>query len=185
MSLCCIPLSVFDLVLSAVIQSAAVTQDIGVISVNVGDNVTLHCFHNSQVAMHFSWYRQTLGGRPELLSSLYKHDKKSKVFTWMEKNLRFSVKKEEGMNNLDIADAQFSDSATYFCGSSHSNIVEFGVGVFLSVKGIVPFVVLAFTLHESRISWICAVFVQITWKKVQLNYIFRGNISSPWIRLWF
>ncbi|KAL3046632.1 hypothetical protein OYC64_004589 [Pagothenia borchgrevinki] len=121
--------------LSAVIQSAAVTQDIGVISVNAGDSVTLHCFYNSQVAMHFSWYQQTLGGRPELLSSVYKHEKQSKVFTWMEKNLRFSVKREEGMNNLHIADAQFSDSATYFCGSSHSNIVEFGVGVFLSVKG--------------------------------------------------
>nr|XP_046237537.1 uncharacterized protein LOC124054997 isoform X2 [Scatophagus argus] len=76
--------------LSAVIQSA-VKQDSGVISVSVGDNVTLHCFYHSQVAMHFSWYKQILG-----------------------------------------------DSATYFCGSSHSNMVEFGKGVFLSVKGATP-----------------------------------------------
>ncbi|XP_033465989.2 uncharacterized protein LOC117246259 [Epinephelus lanceolatus] len=133
MHLCMILCGVFYL--SAVIQSAAVTQDTGVITTSVGDNVTLHCFYDSQVAMHFSWYQQTLGGGPELLSTVYKYDKPSKVFPWMEKNPRFSVEREEGLNHLHITDVHFSDSATYFCGSSHSNIVEFGEGVFLSVKG--------------------------------------------------
>ncbi len=118
------------------IQSAAVKQDTGVISAIVGDNVTLHCLYDSQVAMHFSWYRQTLGSGPELLSTIYKYDKPSKVFQWMEKNPRFSVQRKEGMNHLHISDVHFSDSASYFCGSSHSNIVEFGEGVFLSVQGI-------------------------------------------------
>ncbi|KAF0039070.1 hypothetical protein F2P81_009554 [Scophthalmus maximus] len=40
--------------LSSVIQSAAVEQDTGVVSAGVGDNVTLRCFYDSQVAMHFS-----------------------------------------------------------------------------------------------------------------------------------
>lgn len=133
-----ITLFVFDLVhLSAVIQSAAVKQDTGVISAIVGDNVTLRCAYDSQVAMHFSWYRQTLGSGPELLSTNYKYDKPSKVFHWMEKNPRFSVQRKEGMNHLHISDVRFSDSASYFCASSHSNIVEFGEGVFLSVEGIV------------------------------------------------
>lgn len=123
--------------LSAVIQSAAVVQDTEVVSASVGDNVTLHCFYDSQVSMHFSWYQQTLGGRPELLSIFYKYDEPSKVFDWMEKNPRFSVQRKEGMNHLHITDVRFSDSAMYFCGSSHSNVVEFGNGVFLSVKGIV------------------------------------------------
>ncbi|TKS92633.1 Ig kappa chain V region 3547 [Collichthys lucidus] len=121
-------------VLSAVIQSAAVVQDTEVVSASVGDNVTLHCFYDSQVSMHFSWYQQTLGGRPELLSIFYKYDGPSKVFDWMEKNPRFSVQRKEGMNHLHITDVRFSDSAMYFCGSSHSNVVEFGNGVFLSVK---------------------------------------------------
>ncbi|XP_042368433.1 uncharacterized protein LOC121962270 [Plectropomus leopardus] len=121
--------------LAVVIQSAAVKQDTGVITTSVGDNVTLHCFYNSQVAMHFSWYRQTLGGGPELLSTVYKYDKPSKVFPWMERNPRFSVERKEGLNHLRITDVHFSDSATYFCGSSHSNIVEFGEGVFLNVRG--------------------------------------------------
>ncbi|XP_070849925.1 novel immune-type receptor 9 [Chaetodon trifascialis] len=133
MHLCAILCGVFHL--SAVIQSAAVKQDTGVVSATVGDNVTLHCFYDSQAAMHFSWYRQTLGGGPELLSNIYKYDKPSKVFRWMEKNPRFSVQRKEGVNHLDISDVHFSDSATYFCGSSHSNTLEFGEGVFLSVKG--------------------------------------------------
>lgn len=123
--------------LAAVIPSAAVKQDTGVLSARVGDRVTLHCFYDSQVAMHFSWYRQTLGGGPELLSTIYKYDDRSKVYRWMEDNPRFSVQRKEGVNHLHISDVHFSDSATYFCGSSHSNIVEFGEGVFLSVKGIV------------------------------------------------
>ena len=130
----------FDLVhLSALIQSAAVKQDAGVISASVGDNVTLQCFYDSQVAMHFSWYRQTLGGGPELLTSIYKYDKPSKGFHWMEKHPRFYVQMKDRINHLHISDVHISDSATYFCGSSHSNRVEFGEGVFLSVKGIVPF----------------------------------------------
>ncbi|KAI3376602.1 hypothetical protein L3Q82_017032 [Scortum barcoo] len=120
---------------SAVIQSAAVKQDTGVISALIGDNVTLHCFYNSQVAMHFSWYRQTLGGSPELMLSIYKHDDPSKVFHRLEKNPRVSVQMNKGINHLHISDIHLSDSASYFCGSSHSNIVEFGEGVFLSVQG--------------------------------------------------
>uniref|UniRef100_UPI0037E71554 immunoglobulin kappa light chain-like n=1 Tax=Semicossyphus pulcher TaxID=241346 RepID=UPI0037E71554 len=121
--------------LSAVVQLAAVKQDSGFITASVGDNVTLKCFYDSQVAMHFSWYRQTVGGGLKLLSTVYKYDEPSKVFPWLQKNPRFSLQRMEGINHLHISDVQFSDSASYFCGSSHSNIVEFGDGVFLSVKG--------------------------------------------------
>ncbi len=118
-------------------ELAAVNQDTGIKTATLGDNVTLHCSYDSQVAMHFSWYRQTLGSGPELLSTIYKYDQPSKVFHWIEENPRFSVQREEGVNHLHITDVQYSDSASYFCGSSHANIVEFGDGVFLSVKGIV------------------------------------------------
>ncbi|XP_067435515.1 uncharacterized protein [Thunnus thynnus] len=130
-----ITLYLFDPVhLSAVTQSSALTQDTGVLSASVGDNVTLHCFYDSQVAMHFSWYQQTLGKGPQRLSTIYKYDKSSKDFHWSEKNPRFSVERKEGTNHLHISNIQFSDSASYFCGSSHSNMIEFGEGVFLSVK---------------------------------------------------
>ncbi|KAK5624111.1 hypothetical protein CRENBAI_015027 [Crenichthys baileyi] len=121
--------------LPTVIHSGSVKQDSGVRSAIVGENVVLCCFHDSQSAMHFSWYRQTLGDRPELLSNIYKYDEPSKVFHRLEKNPRFSVERSEGINHLHISDVQLSDSATYYCGSSHSNTVEFGEGVFLSVEG--------------------------------------------------
>ncbi|XP_041840414.1 fibroblast growth factor receptor 3-like [Melanotaenia boesemani] len=121
--------------LSAVVQVGAVEQEAGVKFAAVGENVTLRCSYSSQSAMHFSWYRQALGGRPELLSNIYKYEKPSQVFHWLEKNPRFSVERREGMNHLHISDVQLSDSATYFCGSSKNNMVEFGEGVFLSVEG--------------------------------------------------
>ncbi|KAF6732990.1 Ig kappa chain V-I region Walker [Oryzias melastigma] len=120
--------------LSAVVWAGAVKQDTGVRSVTVGENVTLQCFYEKIIAMHLSWYQQTLGGRPELLSFFYKYDDPSKVDHWLKKNPRFSLQKEDGFNHLHISDVQLSDSATYFCGSSHTNMVEFGDGVFLSVK---------------------------------------------------
>ncbi|XP_069578915.1 uncharacterized protein [Brachyistius frenatus] len=121
--------------LSAVIQSGTVKQDTGLRSATVGENVTLHCFYDSQVAMHFSWYQQPLGSKPELLSIIYKYDERSEVFYGLENNPRFSVQNKEGMNHLHISDIHLSDSATYYCGSSHSNMMEFGEGVFLSVEG--------------------------------------------------
>ncbi|XP_062300486.1 uncharacterized protein LOC134005578 [Scomber scombrus] len=120
--------------LSAVTESSVLTQDTGVISATVWDNVTLHCFYDSQVAMHFSWYRQTLGEGPQGLFTIYKYDKSPNVSHWSEKNPRFSVDMKEGMNHLHISNVQLSDSASYFCGISHSHKIEFGEGVFLSVK---------------------------------------------------
>lgn len=122
--------------LSAVIQSATVKQETGVRFAAVGDNVTLRCFYESQVAMHFSWYRQFLGSQPKRLSTFYKYDKPSEVLHTLEKNPRFSVERKEGTNHLQISGVRLSDSATYYCGSSHSNMVEFGEGIFLSVRGI-------------------------------------------------
>lgn len=60
-------------------------------------------------------------------------------------NPRFSVERKEGTNHLRIADIHVSDSATYYCGSSHSNMVEFGEGIFLSVEGTVLVFSLALT----------------------------------------
>ncbi|TNN32670.1 T-cell receptor beta chain V region CTL-L17 [Liparis tanakae] len=130
------PYSLLDLVqLAAGIQSAAVRQDIGVVSASVGDNVTLHCYYKSEVAMHYSWYRQTVGGGLEFLSSFYKSYEPSKSFQWLEQNPRFSVQRKEGVNHLSISDIHASDSATYFCVSTYYNVPTIGEGVFLSVKG--------------------------------------------------
>lgn len=119
-------LSLLDLVhLPAVIQEAAAWRDTGPVLGTMG---RYFASATCQVALQFSCYRQTLGGGPELLSSVYKYDSASNVFRWMEENPRFSVQRKEAMNHLHISDVYFSDWAAYFWGSSHSNMVEFGEG---------------------------------------------------------
>ncbi|KAK7904647.1 hypothetical protein WMY93_017254 [Mugilogobius chulae] len=119
----------------ATVTSSAVIQDVGVSSVPVGGSVTLHCFYNStQVASHYSWYRQTLGGSPMVLSTTYKFDKPPKMLVWLEKHPRFAVQRQEGENHLHISHVEAQDAAVYFCGSSHNNVVEFGQGIFLNVE---------------------------------------------------
>uniref|UniRef100_A0A3Q3W8Q2 Immunoglobulin V-set domain-containing protein n=1 Tax=Mola mola TaxID=94237 RepID=A0A3Q3W8Q2_MOLML len=100
----------------------SVHWDTGVKSVCVGDNVTLRCFCDSQLVMHISWYRKTLGSGPELLSIRYKFDKPSKIYSWMEKNPPFSVHVKERLikrHHLHIYNVNFSSSDMYFCFSPH------------------------------------------------------------------
>ncbi|XP_020796708.1 uncharacterized protein LOC110174940 [Boleophthalmus pectinirostris] len=120
----------------ATVARSSVIQDMGVASARVGTSVTLKCYYNNtQVASHYSWYRQTLGGRPVVLSTIYKFDTPSKMLVWLEKHPRFAVQRQEGQNHLHISNVQPEDMALYFCGSSHNNIVEFGQGIFLNVQG--------------------------------------------------
>ncbi|CAL8326734.1 unnamed protein product [Lota lota] len=115
----------------------AVQQEGGLVSVALGANVTLRCFPRSDVVMHFSWYRQSMGGPPRLLSTVYnfKQERPSTVQRLREWP-RFEVHRgNEGLNHLHISDVRCNDSAVYYCGSAHSNVVEFGDGVFLHVRG--------------------------------------------------
>ncbi|XP_072315484.1 uncharacterized protein [Eucyclogobius newberryi] len=119
----------------ATVTLSSVIQDVGITSVHIGSSVTLHCYYNStQVASHYSWYRQRLGSGPTVLATIYKFDTPSKILVWLEKHPRFAVQRQEGQNHLHISYVQAQDTALYFCGSSHNNVVEFGQGMFLNVQ---------------------------------------------------
>ncbi|KAJ3585572.1 hypothetical protein NHX12_014291 [Muraenolepis orangiensis] len=108
-----------------------VRQDNGVVSVSPGANVTLHCFlPTNALAMHRSWYRQGPGGPPRLLSAVYKYGQEERGRPRLEVSLG-----NGGLNYLSIADVRRNDSAVYYCGSAHSNVVEFADGIFLHVRG--------------------------------------------------
>uniref|UniRef100_A0A8C7LTW6 Ig-like domain-containing protein n=1 Tax=Oncorhynchus mykiss TaxID=8022 RepID=A0A8C7LTW6_ONCMY len=102
--------------ISVLLCILAVAQSLAIrlMSANVGDTVTLHCFHEGNLAMHFLWYNQPFGYNPQLMSTFYDGN---------------------GINHLKISDVQLSDSAEYYCGSSYSNMVEFAEGYILIVKG--------------------------------------------------
>ncbi|XP_067117263.1 T cell receptor alpha chain MC.7.G5-like [Osmerus mordax] len=116
-------------------QSSSIRLDSHLKSVDVGDTVTLHCFYQITMSIHLSWYRQTLGDKPQLVSTMSKFGQQSRLHNKFEDNPRFSVHGGEGINNLRISNVQPSDSAMYFCCESFANKVEFADGVFLNVKG--------------------------------------------------
>uniref|UniRef100_A0A674E0E7 Uncharacterized LOC115198319 n=1 Tax=Salmo trutta TaxID=8032 RepID=A0A674E0E7_SALTR len=124
------------LILALLVEMAAAqSSEMDLVTANVGETVTLHCFYKGNMARYFMWYKQTLGYNPQILSTFYKYNKNATFYHEFMGNTRFSVQSGEGMNHLKISDMQLSDSATYYCGNSYANQVEFGAGVILTVKG--------------------------------------------------
>ncbi|XP_076581202.1 uncharacterized protein LOC143317116 [Chaetodon auriga] len=115
-------------------SSIYVRHESGFVSANVGDNVTLQCFHEVDV-LRFYWYKQTLGQKPRLICSFYKFQKYTTFHNEFENNPRFTLSTEIGKNHLNITDLRISDSATYYCASRERDTFEFGEGIFVSVKG--------------------------------------------------
>ncbi|XP_042368591.1 uncharacterized protein LOC121962400 [Plectropomus leopardus] len=115
-------------------SSIYVRQYSGFYSADVGDSVTLQCFYEG-LAVMFNWYKQTLGQKPRLLSTFYKHDESGTFHNEFKNNTRYTLDTGNGKNHLTIIDLRFSDSATYYCTGYHSYDLEFVEGVILSVNG--------------------------------------------------
>uniref|UniRef100_A0A3P8Z4L6 Ig-like domain-containing protein n=1 Tax=Esox lucius TaxID=8010 RepID=A0A3P8Z4L6_ESOLU len=127
---------IFPLLVEMAGTETFIHQERGFISADVGDTVTLRCFHKGENTIIFSWYKQAWGTKLQLISTLYKYDNTTQFFYHEFKdNIRFSVEGGDGKNHLRIQNIALSDSATYYCGSGNSNKVEFGQGTILLVKG--------------------------------------------------
>uniref|UniRef100_A0A674EEJ3 Uncharacterized LOC115194322 n=1 Tax=Salmo trutta TaxID=8032 RepID=A0A674EEJ3_SALTR len=110
-------------------ESSSIRQKIGLMSANVEDTVVLHCFNLGDMGIMFSWYKQSLGNIPQLISTIYKYDRNATFYHEFKDNPRFSVEGGQGKNHLMIADVELSDSGTYYCGSAYGINVEFGQGM--------------------------------------------------------
>uniref|UniRef100_A0A4W5P4C1 Ig-like domain-containing protein n=1 Tax=Hucho hucho TaxID=62062 RepID=A0A4W5P4C1_9TELE len=115
-------------------EPSAIQQESGLMSANVGDTMVLQCFYQGDMAMHLSWYKQPFREKPNLISTIYKYEECATFYHEFKDNPRFSVQSSNGVNHLSISDMKSLDSATYYCGSAHSNVVEFGKGTILDVK---------------------------------------------------
>ncbi|KAL1271790.1 hypothetical protein QQF64_030806 [Cirrhinus molitorella] len=105
------------------------------VAVQVGDDVTFYCFHPKDQLNRVMWYKQSLGERPVLLASSYHWTQNSSLYDDFEKSKRFKVNAGLGSLNLTIQRTTQSDSATYYCAVSFSNIVYFGTGTNLMLRG--------------------------------------------------
>uniref|UniRef100_A0A8C8GEL7 Ig-like domain-containing protein n=1 Tax=Oncorhynchus tshawytscha TaxID=74940 RepID=A0A8C8GEL7_ONCTS len=117
--------------------SLSIRQESGLKSAKIGDTMILRCFYEGDMAMHFSWYKQNLGDKLQLFSTIhYKYDRNATFYHEFKDNPRFSVQNGPKRNHLRISDMQLSDSGTYYCGNAYTNRVEFGKGVILIIYGV-------------------------------------------------
>uniref|UniRef100_A0A3B3V933 Ig-like domain-containing protein n=1 Tax=Poecilia latipinna TaxID=48699 RepID=A0A3B3V933_9TELE len=79
----------------------------GFLLARVGEKVKMRCTYEGNEPAWICWYMQTLGQKPKLMSSMF-----------------------EFKNNLKM-----SDSATYYCALSYKQVLYFGKGTTVSVKG--------------------------------------------------
>ncbi|XP_078132531.1 uncharacterized protein LOC144534471 [Sander vitreus] len=105
-------------------------------SPNVGENMTLPCIcDNDATAVMYYWYKQTLGQKPKLMSTFYRHNDIGTFEDEFNNNPRFSLDKVNDKYHLKVSDLQISDSATYYCVGSNLYDFEFCEGNTVSVKG--------------------------------------------------
>lgn len=106
-----------------------------VLTAQEGDRVLLSCLIIDDQLHRALWYKQVLGEKPVLVVSSYHHSQPNKFYPDFEETHHFDAKRSSGSFNLTILRTLKSDSGTYFCAASFANIVSFGTGTILLVKG--------------------------------------------------
>uniref|UniRef100_A0A3P9JKY1 Ig-like domain-containing protein n=1 Tax=Oryzias latipes TaxID=8090 RepID=A0A3P9JKY1_ORYLA len=96
----------------------SVQQKGGFLSTFFGETVTLECSYEVKTVKRIFWSKQSLGRKPELLSSFYVHSTEVTFFDEFKNKSRFRLDTENKNHHLKIFKLQFSDSATYNCISS-------------------------------------------------------------------
>ncbi|XP_051754942.1 T cell receptor alpha chain MC.7.G5-like isoform X3 [Ctenopharyngodon idella] len=105
-----------------------------VLSVHEGDTVILSCFISTKQISVALWYKQVTGEEPRLIASSLLQSSESQFHNEFDRN-HFEVLRETDSFNLKIVNTVHSDSGTYYCAVSFSNIIEFGNGTLLVIKG--------------------------------------------------
>nr|XP_054589599.1 immunoglobulin kappa light chain isoform X1 [Nothobranchius furzeri] len=115
------------------LTASSVHQDSSLVSADVGDSVTLRCSFEGTESAWVYWYKQTLGQKPKLMSSFFIYG--SEITFYDEfRNDRFTLIREKQTNSLTISDLKASDSASYYCGIMHTQVLTFAEGATVSVK---------------------------------------------------
>ncbi|XP_035266691.1 uncharacterized protein LOC118223807 [Anguilla anguilla] len=112
-----------------------VNQTYTLVRPQLGDTVTLPCFHAGDFVSYASWFKQPLGEKPQIVV-ITLNPKSGAIFSnEFKNNERFSAKAAEGSFNLTVSQVEPSDSATYYCSITRYNEISFGDGTTLMVTG--------------------------------------------------
>ncbi|XP_026803236.3 uncharacterized protein LOC113547191 [Pangasianodon hypophthalmus] len=129
MALMWITVMLFNKIDSA--QTNYVNQPNPIITAEVGDKVTLHCFRMQvESSGVIVWYKQKVGQEPCVMVTVQQEPSYEDEF----KPPKFSIENEKMSCHLKIANVEPSDEAMYYCGFITFS-TTFGKGTFLSVKG--------------------------------------------------
>lgn len=96
--------------------------------------MVLSCSISAKQISLASWYKQVTGEQPRLIATSILHSSESQFHNEFDKS-HFEVSRETGTFNLKIMNTVQSDSATYYCTTSFTNILDFGNGTRLVIKG--------------------------------------------------
>lgn len=96
--------------------------------------MVLSCFIKTKQISMVSWYKQVTGEEPRLIASSLLHSPKSQFHDEFNSN-HFDAVRGTDSYNLTIVNPLQSDSGTYYCAFSFSNIIQFGNGTHLVIKG--------------------------------------------------
>ncbi|XP_036969110.1 uncharacterized protein LOC119027773 isoform X1 [Acanthopagrus latus] len=114
--------------------SSSVQPDGGLLSLKTGDNLTLTCFYNVDVAARLYWYKQPLGQKLQLITTFFYFDTNGTFYGEFKNNPRFTLGKGHGKYHLKISDLRVLDSATYHC-IHYINSLEISESITVSVTG--------------------------------------------------
>ncbi|XP_039677659.1 uncharacterized protein LOC120572427 [Perca fluviatilis] len=115
-------------------SSPTVRQETRFVSVETGDELTLQCFYEGDVAARLYWFKEILGQKAKLISTFFKYNVNVTFHNEFKNNPRFTLDTASGKNHLTIKDLRPSDSATYYC-INFLYTIDFSESIFVSVKG--------------------------------------------------
>ncbi|XP_054914585.1 uncharacterized protein LOC129378302 [Poeciliopsis prolifica] len=116
-------------------MSTSPTQETGFLWAHVGEKVTMQCTYEDNEPAWICWYMQTLGQKPKLMSSIFVYGAEISFYEEFKNNSHYIIEKKGHLYYLTILDLKMSDSATYYCALSYKQVVHFGKGTTVSVKG--------------------------------------------------
>ncbi|KAF3836871.1 hypothetical protein F7725_004335 [Dissostichus mawsoni] len=98
-------------------------------------NVTLRCYNEDDDTNRLYWFKQTLGQKPRIISSVYPYAARPTFYDEFNNKSRFTLDYGKSTNHLTILNVHISDSATYYCAFNNQYVVNFAEGTTISVTG--------------------------------------------------
>ncbi|XP_048884923.1 uncharacterized protein LOC125750743 [Brienomyrus brachyistius] len=118
---------------SCLTTGMTVTQAHRILSVKLGDPVTLECYTQVDKVTRWLWLKKKPGQAPEMIISTYYEQMELHGELTGGMNTSVLLRKDSRSMNVTLLSVRLSDIAVYYCAFSDYEHYKFGAGTFLSV----------------------------------------------------